>query len=634
MKTGIAVFAYNRNIHLLKTLDGLKSNSEVRELYIFQDGLKTEEHRAGWEKTREIILDVDWCKVKFFQAQENKGLARSIVDGINLVLKENEAVVVLEDDCVPTANFMSFMLQCFEKYKDNKNVYCVSGYSWPIDVKKEDYDIYFTGRISSWGWGTWKDRWEQYAIDNDILYRIKNSKEKSLYLATWGNDLEKMFLDRIAGKNDSWAVYWALKVIELGGACVAPYSSLIQNIGCDGSGVHCGTTDKFRVDLENDSKGKYNLPDNIFILDDIKRAFAVLYGSQTGVNVDVEKTHILIYGLGNYFAQNEKYLNDNFYIEAFVDMAKSGYYAGKRIIKPKDIEMYCDNKIVIMIQNVQECLKVAKMLRNNYNVPYEKILLGIGMIPNEDKIDSITYTEDNKLQVSIDGIKCKVGSIDEYNNVYEVLVSKNYSYYINNSKKDVVIDIGMNIGDATLFFLNQAKTKKVYGFEPFKQTYLSAKDNLEEYLHNKEKLEIFQFGISNQNEQREILYNQEMSCGQSTLDTAMETARNTYERAGLISKKNDILETIEVRKASEMLRPITEKHMQDNLVLKMDCEGDEYGIMQELVQEGLLSQFDFIMLEWHYQGKEILLNYLKSAGFSFWCNDKSERMGLIYAYRR
>ena len=162
---------------------------------------------------------------------------------------------------------------------------------------------------------------------------------------------------------------------------------------------------------------------------------------------------------------------------------------------------------------------------------------------------------------------------------------------------------------------------------------MSAKDNLKEYINDKDRLEIFQFGISNQNEQRNILYNQEMSCGQSTLSTAMETARNTYKRADLISEENDVLETIEVRKATEILRPIIEKHVQDNLILKLDCEGDEYGIMQDLLRERLLSNFDFIMLEWHYQGKTILLNYLKEAGFSYWCNDKSEKMGLIYAYK-
>jgi hypothetical protein len=88
-----------------------------------------------------------------------------------------------------------------------------------------------------------------------------------------------------------------------------------------------------------------------------------------------------------------------------------------------------------------------------------------------------------------------------------------------------------------------------------------------------------------------------------------------------------------VKKASEILFPIINRYSQYNIVLKMDCEGDEYGIIQELFETNLLGRFDFIMLEWHYQGKESLLEYLKEAGFSYWCSDKNLKMGLIYAYR-
>jgi len=633
MKTGIAVFAYDREEHLSKTLEGLKTNTEVEEIYIFQDGLKTEAHRAGWEATREVILNINWCRVKFFRTEENRGLARSIVEGINLVLQENDTVVVLEDDCVPSPNFISFMLQCFEKYEDNKQVYSISGYSWPIDVTRDEYDVYFTGRISSWGWGTWKDRWQQYEIDNDILNRIKNNKDKSLRLAIWGNDLENIFNGRIAGKNNSWAIYWALKVIEEKGTCVAPYISFIKNIGCDGSGVHCGVSDKFDTVLEKGDKRRYNLPDKISIIDSIIKSFASLYGNYTGANSDNSKKHILVYGLGNFFAQNEKYVNDNYYIEAFVDKGKAGYFAGKNIIKPEDIELYQYEKIIIMLQNVQECLIVAKMLRYKYSIDYRKIIFGVGIVPNKEKIENVIYTVDDKIKLKIDGITCRVGSVDEYNNVREVLVDKIYNYYINNDKRDVVIDIGMNIGDSTLYFLNQEKVKKVYGYEPFKQTYLSARDNLKEYICNKDRLEIFQYGISDKNEYREIEYNPEMSCGQSTLEMVTENARHIYKNLGLISPNNDALEKIEVRKASDVLQPIIKEHSQDNLVLKMDCEGDEYKIMEELLNQNLLYKFNFIMLEWHYKGKETLLGYLREAGFSYWCNDKNTDMGLIYAYK-
>ena len=65
MDIGIIVFAYNRSQHLKKVLDGLKANSGVSKMYIFQDGLKSEEHRNEWEKTKRIIKEVNWCEVVY-----------------------------------------------------------------------------------------------------------------------------------------------------------------------------------------------------------------------------------------------------------------------------------------------------------------------------------------------------------------------------------------------------------------------------------------------------------------------------------------------------------------------------------------------------------------------------------------
>lgn len=273
MDIGIIVFAYNRSEHLNKVLEGLRKNAGVLKLYIFQDGLKCTDHQSEWERTYQVIKGIDWCEVTYYQSSYNKGLAKSIVDGINEVFKENDAVVVLEDDCVPTANFISFMQQCFEQYENDKRVYSVSGYSWPIDLPKNEYDIYACGRISSWGWGTWKDRWAQYRIDNNIIERLKQDEKQSKYLEIWGSDLERTLIGNIGGQISSWAVYWALYVIENKGICINPYISLIQNIGMDGSGVHCGVTNKFQINVLDNNITKFYFPDSINIMHSTEEAF-------------------------------------------------------------------------------------------------------------------------------------------------------------------------------------------------------------------------------------------------------------------------------------------------------------------------------------------------------------------------
>ena len=376
MKIGIAVFAYNRSWHLQQVLDGLQKNESIDKLYVFQDGLKFEHHRKEWEKVREIIENISWCAKTCVYSDQNKGLAKSIVGGINFVLKENDAVVVLEDDCVPTANFVSFMKQCFEKYDNDKNIYSVTGYAWPISLPKDAYDIYGCGRISSWGWGTWKDRWEQYQIDNTIVNRMKKDKDSSRELATWGRDLEDTVIGNIKGQADSWAVYWALRVIEKGGICINPYQSLIQNIGTDGTGVHCGVTEQFQVEISDGLSSEFFLPDKLDILDSTKSAFAELYGSYTAVNKDnLNKENILVYGLGNFYFQNEKAVNEEYYIQAFIDKNKKGWFGGKKIICIDEISNYDYKKILIMVQDIKECINIIKELIH-LNIDINHIILG------------------------------------------------------------------------------------------------------------------------------------------------------------------------------------------------------------------------------------------------------------------
>ncbi|MDE6617110.1 MAG: glycosyltransferase, partial [Lachnospiraceae bacterium] len=367
MEIGIIVFAYNRSQHLRKVLDGLRESKEVSKLYIFQDGLKCEEHKNEWEKTRQVIKKINWCEVTYKLSSYNKGLAESIIDGINTVFEQNDAVVILEDDCVPTANFINFMQQCFEKYKDDTRVYSVSGYAWPIDLPKDKYDIYGCGRISSWGWGTWKDRWEKYSTDNDILKRIKADKEKSRYLAAWGSDCEQMLLDRVAGRNDSWAVYWALVVIENRGICINPYKSLINNIGLDGTGVHCGVTNCLEVQLDDSMKKELDFPYKLDILHITELAFVDLYGNYTAASVrDKEKEDVIIYGLGEFLRENEKEINDKYNIIAFIDQRKKGWYAGKNILNISDVKYYRYDKIIVMVKSIQECVQITKeFIRND-----------------------------------------------------------------------------------------------------------------------------------------------------------------------------------------------------------------------------------------------------------------------------
>ncbi len=377
MKIATTLFTYNRSYHTEKVISGLKRNTMLPlKLYVFQDGLREEDDICEWKKVNALIHAIDWCDKEVNVSNENKGLANSILSGINYVFNDYDAVIVLEDDCVPTPNYIDFMTQCFEKYVNDERIYSISGYSYPFALNKGQYDIYGCGRISSWGWGTWKDRWNIYRKDYELVKKMKRDKIASKILATWGRDLEEMLVGNVRGTCDSWAVFWALNVISKGGICINPYESLIQNIGLDGSGTHCGITNQYDVSCMDEKKCIFSLPDVVTILDETVEAFAPLFGSYTAINTSKNKERILVYGVGNYFLKNEKPLNQDYYIEKFVDRYKNGYYAGKEIISPNELRQFSFEKIIVMIQDENESAKVVRDLTMQYGISRDKIESG------------------------------------------------------------------------------------------------------------------------------------------------------------------------------------------------------------------------------------------------------------------
>ncbi len=571
MDIATVLFTYNRSRHTGKVLEALSQNTVLPEkLYIFQDGLKKEEHRMEWERVNELIHQVDFCPTQLRVLDQNIGVAKSVVSGINYVLEKHDAVIVIEDDCMPAASFMAFMKQCLEKYGENRQVYSISGYTWPMNMKKDQYDIYGCGRTSSWGWGTWKERWAEYSFDNDILKRLKNDEMMSLALATWGNDCEQMLLETVSGTLDAWDIYWTLHVFEKNGICINPYEPLIKNIGLDGSGVHCGVDKQFWVELSKEVKSEFNLPDKIEMLQTTKEAFANVYGSHTAVNDgETTKENVIIYGLGKFFDQYEKEINEKYFIRAFSDRRKKGWYAGKKIISLSEMKDYSFDKVIVMVQNIHQCFQVSRELLAQ-GVNADQIILGHSLYGKYgETIDKILLLSDGGILLTIGDRNIRVNSKAEFDNAYRIFVMKLYNYSICNEKKDIVIDIGNYTGDAVQYFQARGNVGKVYEFEPS--------------------------------------------------DHGVLIARSVKQA--------------ERRRASEVLKEVLDQYPDCNVILKLDCAGQEEDILIDLSRSRLLDKVTILMLQCQREKDAACMKEMEEAGFSWRLSDIDKSGQFVYAYR-
>ncbi len=271
-KTATVLVTFNRPVHTRQVLDALRQD-RVQNLYILCDAPRRESDLENVLATRNLLAEIDWTVPKIVQQKHNIGLARSVVMGINMALRDYEAVVLLEDDCVPQPHYFHWIYSCLAKYYDNAKVMGISGYTIPFSqdyLAQYPYDAYFFPRMDSWGWATWKNRWQ---TDNRNLAKLTlQCLEQGVDLDQGGKDVPNAIGDVLLGRvKDTWTLPWLVNVYLQKGCYIYPTVSHIDNIGMDGTGIHCGYTDKYNTILNPNRSTR--LPDQIFFDKSISDVF-------------------------------------------------------------------------------------------------------------------------------------------------------------------------------------------------------------------------------------------------------------------------------------------------------------------------------------------------------------------------
>lgn len=272
--TGIGLFVFDRPEHTKQVLDGLKRN-DVDKLYVFADGPGPDHDVDAITATREVVRAVDFCDVELVARDENYGVQESWIAAYDYVFQRHEKAIMLEDDCVPAGDFVTYIQACLNRYEDDDRVMNVHGYCPPISIPDEyHYDVFFTWRSGSWGQGTWKEDWKKLRRDQEIKREIQKDDVFMEAVERAGWDLIPMLEKEIAGKIDSIGVWWSLTLARHGGVSVNPTRSRVKNIGHDGSGSHSSKTDRYETDINVDaSLEELTFPPDVTVNETINRRY-------------------------------------------------------------------------------------------------------------------------------------------------------------------------------------------------------------------------------------------------------------------------------------------------------------------------------------------------------------------------
>jgi hypothetical protein len=251
MAAPIVLFVYNRPEHTLQVLESLRSNRLAAQspLIVFADGPKNQHDRLKVEEVRKTVLNISgFYHIETRLSESNRGLARSIIDGVTEVINEYGRVIVLEDDLVVSPHFLDYMNDALDFYADFENVMNINGYWFPVEAATNP-ETFFLRYPSSWGWATWKRAWCWYKKDPETLKATFSDSDRLRFNLDGTVDIWEQVVHNLKGKANTWAVFWYAAIFRKNGLCLYPRESLVQNIGMDGSGQHCIKTELYTTRL-------------------------------------------------------------------------------------------------------------------------------------------------------------------------------------------------------------------------------------------------------------------------------------------------------------------------------------------------------------------------------------------------
>lgn len=248
----VLVFCYNRKEHAKKTLEALEKNTLAKEteVFIFCDGARNESDEKKVGEVKQYLLEYEkhhpYRSLTVEFSEKNKGLACSIIEGVTSVICRYKRVIVLEDDIVTSPDFLSYMNESLNYYEKDDTIWSVTGYTLPLKCLADyEQDVYLSYRASSWGWGTWSDRWDTVDWDVKDFDALCKDRKRIHQLNRGGRDMFRMLQGQRKGINNSWAIRWCYSQSMQNKFTIYPKYPKVINIGGDGSGENSLASGKY-----------------------------------------------------------------------------------------------------------------------------------------------------------------------------------------------------------------------------------------------------------------------------------------------------------------------------------------------------------------------------------------------------
>lgn len=238
----VALIIFKRPELTSKVFEAIRQ-AKPATLIVIADGARADKkgEAEACIAARAVTEKIDWpCRVVRHYADKNLGCRNRVSSGLDLVFKEFDRAIILEDDCVPEPSFFRFCDELLERYRDDERVMAISGDNFQFGNYQPEHSYYFSRYPHVWGWATWRRAWRHYDVtmkdwpglrDNGWLTKLFDDRKT---VESWKEVFQSVYDEKI----DTWDHQWTYACWQQNGLTVLPQVNLISNIGFGEDATH------------------------------------------------------------------------------------------------------------------------------------------------------------------------------------------------------------------------------------------------------------------------------------------------------------------------------------------------------------------------------------------------------------
>lgn len=241
----------HRRLEPLKLVVDAVIKCGITEVLVVIDGPRSEEERRQIDAVEEFVHGASWPgHVDVHRRSENRGVGYSVPEACDEFFSTRESGIILEDDCVPTREFVQLSQLALARYEQDRSVALISGnrianprksrlrtVSRETPLRRSRYPLI-------WGWATWRDRWRNYHLVLDGWRKQVPLHTLAMRLGGLvpANDWRRLFNACAVAPPPAWSYQVAHMMLARNQFAVLPSIDLVENVGFGGGASNTHST--------------------------------------------------------------------------------------------------------------------------------------------------------------------------------------------------------------------------------------------------------------------------------------------------------------------------------------------------------------------------------------------------------